>query len=512
MFKYWEVSKELPNEENKKVINEFLLSLKNRDEHKSTINYFRLTLQSFFKEKRDLFSSLTFKAFEQWLLDYQKGRTDETVNKLLEVLRSFYSFCKDKGYLEKSPIREEGVKYWELKIQLPNEENEHVINEFLVNLKDLNFSRSTIIRIRDHLQMVFKKIEEPFTSHTSKNTKQWIKEMQKYLKENTVEGYLSNLRSFYNYCTEKGYIDVNPIIYSRKKAGEYWKVTTPVLNKENKERINEFLLSLYSMNYSKLTILSYRTILQNFFKKEKKVYSSISSEEIHEWVTQLSTKVKEGTLKFRLNVLNSFYTFCVEEKYIEKSPVKRRWFPRLPKPIPKFLNKGEVVSIRKQCESEPLRNRALVEFMLTSGCRVREVYMLDRCDVDLENRTAMVTGKGKKIRQIYFSVKSSLLLERYLETRKDNNPALFVTHQFYPKRLSIKSMRTVVARIGLKTELQGKLHPHRFRHTFATNLLEKGADISFIGDLLGHSNLNTTKIYSNLPKQKIISLYRKYMG
>jgi site-specific recombinase XerD len=93
MFKYWEVNKELRNGENKRVINEFLLSIKNNDQCKSIINSYRLTLQSFFKERDDLFSSLTFKRFEHWLLVYLKGRKHETVNKLLDVLRSFYSFC-----------------------------------------------------------------------------------------------------------------------------------------------------------------------------------------------------------------------------------------------------------------------------------------------------------------------------------------------------------------------------------------------------------------------------------
>jgi site-specific recombinase XerD len=512
MFKYWEVNKELRNKENKKVINEFLLRLKDSNQCRSLVNSYRLTLQFFFKERDDLFSSLTFKSFEQWLLVYLKGRKDETVNKLLDVLRSFYSFCKEKGYIEKSPIREDGITYWELKIPLPNDKNHRVVNEFLNSLKRANRSRMTIIDYRNDLQLFFKKRKEPFPSLTTLNIKRWISEQKNHMTEKSLERYLSSFRTFYHFCIEKGYMDVNPISYKRIEEEKYWMVNIKLANKENENKINAFLLALYGANYSKRTIRSYRYNLQNFFKERKEAYSSISSDDIQKWLIQQRSKVKEGTLTYRLNTLNSFFKFCVEEGDLEKTPIKRRWFPRLPHPVPKFLNKEEVAIVNKHCETGMLRNRALVEFLLTSGCRVGEVALLNRSDVDLENRTAMVTGKGNKIRQIYFSVKCSLLIERYLEYRTDKNPALFVTHHLYPRRLSRKWMGAVISKIGLAAELQGNLHAHRFRHTFATNLMEKGADLSFIGDLLGHSNLNTTKIYANITKQKVISVYRKYMG
>jgi integrase/recombinase XerD len=172
----------------------------------------------------------------------------------------------------------------------------------------------------------------------------------------------------------------------------------------------------------------------------------------------------------------------------------------------------EVVKVQHQVEKESIRNRALVEFLLSSGCRIGEVHLLDRQNVDLENRTALVLGKGNKIRQVHFSEKCALLLERYLALRTDKDPALFVTSLGKPNRLSKKWVQNHLRKIGKQAGLSGSLHPHRLRHTFATELLAKGAELSFIGDELGHSNLLTTQIYARLLNTEIIAKYRMYMG
>lgn len=167
-----------------------------------------------------------------------------------------------------------------------------------------------------------------------------------------------------------------------------------------------------------------------------------------------------------------------------------------------------------QLESErsSLRNQTLVEFMLTSGCRVGEVHRLNLEDVDLENRTARVVGKGKKIRNVHFSEKCAVLLERYLEARQEKASFPLFTVKGTGSRLSIPAIRKIMYELGEKAGLSTKLHPHRLRHTFATELLAKGAELSFISDELGHADLGTTQTYARLPNQVIISQYRKYMG
>lgn len=292
----------------------------------------------------------------------------------------------------------------------------------------------------------------------------------------------------------------------------YWKVSVGFVNQENYKVVNEYLLNMKIENKSFHTINNIRYFLQHFFEKQAVTFSSLKSETIQEWFIKNDTGFKKNTIRFHLSALSTFYTFCVEEGYMEKSPIKSRWFPISPKPIPKYLNKEELAKVRRETENFPLRDRAIVEFMVTSGCRIGEVNTLDRAHINLEDRTANVLGKGKKFRQVHFTERAAILIERYLQSREDDNPALFVSSKEIATRLSIRRIGRIFNRIGENVGLPSSLHPHRLRHTFATDLLAKGADLIFIADELGHSDIKTTQIYARLPKQEIIALYRKYMG
>lgn len=198
---------------------------------------------------------------------------------------------------------------------------------------------------------------------------------------------------------------------------------------------------------------------------------------------------------------------------MESVPIKPRWYLREPRPLPRYLEKGEQAKVRQSAEKQILRNRIIVEFLLSSGCRIRELHLLDKSDVELENRTARVMGKGGKIREVHFSETCALLLERYgemEEVKGEEHPALLVSN--IGTRLGISRMRKIINQIGKSAGITGSLYPHRFRHTFATELLTKGAELDFIADELGHANLETTKIYARIPEWKLIRLYRRYMG
>ncbi|MGA5690638.1 tyrosine-type recombinase/integrase [Cytobacillus pseudoceanisediminis] len=292
----------------------------------------------------------------------------------------------------------------------------------------------------------------------------------------------------------------------------YWELTKTFPNAKNQEVIGEYLLSLKLANRTERTILAYRWNLERFFRDKEKAYYALSSEEILESLQKNEAHVKESTYLKALHVLSAFYKFCVYESLMERSPIKRRWFPRVPKSVPKYLGKDDIAKLRQVSEKFSNRNQALVEFMLTSGCRVGEVHQLNCEDVDLENRIAQVSGKGNKIRYVHFTEKCAILLHRYLNQGRPStsSSALFVN--FKGKRLGIGMMYKIIREIGEKAGISTRMHPHRLRHTFATELLAKGAELSFIGEELGHSDIGTTQIYARLPKSEIVAQYRKYMG
>lgn len=404
-------------------------------------------------------------------------------------------------------------KYWEIQQPIPNSENLSVLNEFLLCLKDKGYSPITVKRVRYMLELFFRRRKERFSSITTEEIYVWVGDNLGGYNKDSNSKNVSYIRSFYRYCVWKGYMEKSPVIYQRaweKNDNDYWVLTKPFMNARNQEVINEFLISMKVSNLSENTIRNYRKFLGAFFYKKEEGFDSLTSDCILTWLNQHQDKWKEGTTCYYLGMLSSFYRFCVEEEYIEKTPVKMRWFPRIPKSIPKFLEKGEVAEIRLLCESERIRNRAIVEFFLVTGCRVGEVHGLDKKHIDFENRTATVTGKGKKIRTVHFTEKCSVILERYLAIRTDNQPGLFVTN--WGERLKTSYIRTIVRELGESAKLSSSLHPHRFRHTFATDLLAKGASLSFIADEMGHKHIKVTQIYANFPKQEILTMYRKYMG
>lgn len=515
---YWEVDCELPNAENKRVINEFLFHSKNIDKKEITIRHYRSKLFSFFNTWEKPFSSITLEEIQQWLHEEQKKSKSNIYEQYINSLRCFYSYCEEEGYIINPPVKRRRwnrttENYWEIKQPLKNKENQEIIHQYLLNLKNKKKNNYTIVEYRIALHCFFQERNESFSSITRTEIDKWINESLKDKKKKTVENKLSALRNFYRFCTNQGFIDESPVkfMWERERDHDrYWELKNPVLNNQNHQVINEYLLSMKLANLSEETIKNRRFFLEGFFKSQKESFDQLTSESIQEWFIERKQIWKETTVSNYLGILSTFYNYCVEEEYLETSPMKSRWFPRLPSSVPKYLEKDQIAKIRMMSEKQILRNLVIVEFLYATGCRIGELYNLNRTDVDINNRTALVFGKGKKFRAVHFTEKCALYLERYLETRDDTHPALILSNR--ETRLGIQRMQTIISKIGKQVKLDGSLHPHRFRHTFATELLAKGADLSFIADELGHSDIQTTLVYARLPKQELILMYRKYMG
>lgn len=217
--------------------------------------------------------------------------------------------------------------------------------------------------------------------------------------------------------------------------------------------------------------------------------------------------LKPASLGHRIRFIRSFFRWAVDEGYLNKNPAAKLREPKMDQRIPKFLNEEEVETLRAACTS-PLEH-AIVEFMYTTGCRVGEIVKVNKNDIDWDNCSVIVDGKGGKQREVCFSTQCKIWLKKYLNSRRDNDPALFATER-KPHRMSVAEMRYILKRIARKAELPTNVYPHRLRHAYATHLLNNGAPMEAIQQLLGHSKSESTALYAHLSGQRRREIYRRY--
>ncbi len=274
--------------------------------------------------------------------------------------------------------------------------------------------------------------------------------------------------------------------------------------------LEDYMASMKIRNYSENTIRSYMSKIEFFFKTNKLPIDKIKSEDVFAWLKKNVFIKKPKTIELYIVALSRFFWFCLEENYISKFPIKKKWYPKIPKALPKALNEYEFARLRIQAEKELELDRVLLEILYSSGCRCTEIANLSINNVDFNKRTVYVLGKGHKWREVDFSIKCSLMLKNYLNTRNDNNQALFLNRK--GEKIGSSGIYSRIKKIGKKCDPPIKISPHGLRHTFATRMLSKGAPLVFIANELGHKNLNKTTIYAQVPTNELISKYNKLMG
>jgi len=223
--------------------------------------------------------------------------------------------------------------------------------------------------------------------------------------------------------------------------------------------------------------------------------------------------LKPSSINHRVRFLHSLFRWAVDEGYIESNPAAKVRESNMGKHVPKFLTEEEVETLRAYCEKP--REHAIVEFMYTSGCRIGEVVKIDINDIDWRNNSIIVHGKGSVEREIYFNTKCGIWMKKYIETRTDKEPALFVTERKFggkPVRLSVSQMRTIVKNVAKRAGIEANVYPHRLRHSYATHLLNNGAPMEAIQQLMGHAKHESTQIYAQLSGERRKQIYKRYFN
>ncbi|KIQ93896.1 Tyrosine recombinase XerD [Anoxybacillus thermarum] len=274
------------------------------------------------------------------------------------------------------------------------------------------------------------------------------------------------------------------------------------------EKIQLFLSSKKLEGLSQITLDSYKLDLKIFADKVKKKTDEITAADIRVFLAQFN-HLKLSSISKKLSVLKSFFGWLASEEIIQRDPTAKLKPPKQEKRLPKALTIEELEMLREACKTT--RQRAFIEVLYATGCRLSEVHALNRSDVNYQSLSCRVIGKGNKEREVYFSFKAMYHLRKYLMSRTDNEPALFITERKPYRRLSKRGIQREIAKIAANAGLEKRVSPHTLRHTFATLTLNNGAELAAVQALLGHEDPATTQIYAQLSNEKKREQHRKYL-
>ncbi len=276
----------------------------------------------------------------------------------------------------------------------------------------------------------------------------------------------------------------------------------------------------YEKNASIHTLNNYRRDLEQFgiyLSERKTSFDSADNVIIRGFLASLyQMRFKKSTIARKLAAIRSFYQYCLQKKWIEENPAKVVSTPKQDKNVPSFLSEEETAAFLDiPPGNDPLRirDRAMMELLYATGVRVSELVGMNLDDIHTGERLIRVRGKGKKERLVPFGKKAEDVLREYIQNRyrihegEIDKDALFLNNR--GQRLSVRSVQRKVNHYLQKTAVKRKISPHSLRHSFASHLLSRGADLRVIQELLGHESLSTTQKYTHLDLKQLLDVYKK---
>ena len=279
----------------------------------------------------------------------------------------------------------------------------------------------------------------------------------------------------------------------------------------NDEFLKMFLDAKRIEGCSDRTIKYYRVTIEHLLKNVVSPIRKITTEMMRAYLVdyqKINNCGKTTVDNIRRNI-SSFFSWLEEEDYILKSPMRRIHKIKTQKTVKNIISDEEIEKLRDNCKN--IRDTAMIDLLYSTGIRVGELVKLIIEDIDFSERECVVFGKGDKERRVYFDAKSKIHLKNYIESRKDNNPALFVTLNAPYDRLKISGVEIRIRELGRMLNLE-KVHPHKFRRTMATRAIDKGMPIEQVQKILGHSQIDTTMQYAIVNQNNVKASHRKYIA
>ncbi|MDY4211510.1 MAG: site-specific tyrosine recombinase/integron integrase [Treponema sp.] len=284
-----------------------------------------------------------------------------------------------------------------------------------------------------------------------------------------------------------------------------------IQSKSNLTLKEEFLSAKQVEGCSERSVNYYSSTLDNLIKNLEKPFNQIETEDLRVYLSEYQKKnnASKQTIDNIRRILSSFFTWLEDEDYILKSPVRRIHKIKTMKQVKETYSDEALEKLRDNCKT--IRDLALIDMLASTGMRVGELVKLNRVDVDFVNRECVVLGKGSKERVVYFDARTKLHLQNYLNSRTDDNEALFVSLLEPHNRLEIAGVEIMLRKLGRSLEIN-KVHPHKFRRTLATRAIDKGMPIEQVQKLLGHQKIDTTMEYAIVDQQNVKNSHKKYLS
>lgn len=283
------------------------------------------------------------------------------------------------------------------------------------------------------------------------------------------------------------------------------------------EWVRSYLVSMAVRGCTRASVEAYRHEYKVFFPWINKDIKLITTNDIRGYLAycKISRKNKDITINAKIRMLRGLFLWLYEEEYIEKNPMMKIKENKVEHRVKEVFKDEEVTILKDVCMKKHIRDIAIVNFLHSTGVRVSEMVGLDIRDIDIAGRECIVYGKGRKERRVYFNGETAVHLKEYLESRTDENPALFVQLKKPHNRISDDGVRYMLnTTVKLDKRLSGvHNNPHKWRRQFVTDLLEKDVPLQLVADLAGHENMNTTKEnYANYSKSKAKEVHKKYVA
>lgn len=280
---------------------------------------------------------------------------------------------------------------------------------------------------------------------------------------------------------------------------------------ESVELLHRFIATKKLEGRSEKTLVQYKKMIENLLQYLNKNVMCATSDDIRQYLTDYyeNSNCSKISIDNIRRVLSSFFNWLEDENYILKSPVRRIHKIKSAATVKEVYADDELELLRDSCNNS--RDLAIIDLLASTGMRIGELVSLNKDDIDFAERECVVLGKGDKERIVYFDVRTKLHLQDYLNSRDDNNEALFVSLRNPHSRVSINGIELRLRLLGRAVGIK-KCHPHKFRRTMATVAIDKGMPIEQVQKLLGHEKIDTTLHYAMVKQSNVKISHRKYLG